>query len=266
MVNKKSAPDKGIIEIHKTNEDGNSLPGASFTLYDKDGKAVATVVSDAAGLVRFTDIPVGSYTIRETAAPEGYVLSTEVLSITLEKDATRSFTFVNRRDEQPVGSAGSLSLLKVNNEGQQLAGAEFSLYGADGNLVARAVTGTDGVVRFTNLPFGTYSIRETAAPTGYQLFEGAQTVEISAATPDRSFTLRNTREDEPGIGGWEEEETPGTGGWEDGGTPGGKLPQTGGIPKSFFLLLAGVALLGVGIFTLKGRKAKRKPNAPGTDE
>jgi uncharacterized surface anchored protein len=99
MVNKKKAPDTGTIEIHKTNEDGNSLPGASFTIYDKDGKAIATAVSDAQGLVRFTDIPAGDYTICKTVAPYGYVQSKQVLSLTLEKGDNRSFTFINKKTE-----------------------------------------------------------------------------------------------------------------------------------------------------------------------
>ena len=129
--------------------------------------------------------------------------------------------------------------------------------------MARAVTGADGIARFTGLPFGTYSVRETVAPEGYKLFEGAQSVTITAATPDRSFTLRNTAEDDPEVGGWEEipdEEVPG-----GPGEPGNKLPQTGGVPQTLFLLLAGLALLGAGLFTLKGQK-KQRPAAPGTDE
>lgn len=266
MVNKRLDNGKGNIVITKTDENGVLLPGASFTLYDKDGKAIATAVSDATGTVRFADIPVGSYTIRETAAPEGFILSTELLSITLEKGATRSFTLINRRDEVPGGDpTGSVGLLKVNNNGERLAGAEFSLYDADGSLVARAVTGADGVARFTGLPFGTYNIRETVAPEGYQLFDGAQTVSITAETPDRSFTLRNTQEDDPEVGGWEEipdEEVPGGGRPVD---PGNKLPQTGGVPRSLFLLLAGLSLLGIGIFLLKGQK-KQNSATHGTNE
>lgn len=265
MVNKKLDVDRGSIVITKTDETGVLLSGATFTLYDEAGTAVATAVSDASGSVRFTDIPVGSYTIRETAAPEGFILSTEVLSVPLEKDATRSFTFVNRRSETPGSSTGSIGLLKVNSDGQRLAGAEFSLYDANGSLVGRAVTNADGIVRFTSLPFGTYSVRETVAPTGYKLFEGAQTVEITAANPDRSFTLRNTRDDEPEIGGWEEipdDEVPGGG---KPGEPGSKLPQTGGVPQSLFLLLAGLALLGVGVSILKGQR-KQDAAASGTDE
>jgi len=57
----------------------------------------------------------------------------------------------------------SIGLLKTNTDGDRLAGAEFSLYGADGTLIERAVTGTDGIARFTKLPYGSYTVRETGA-------------------------------------------------------------------------------------------------------
>jgi len=260
-------PDSATIFILKTDEDGVKLPGASFALYDKNGKAIATAVSDDQGLARFTGIPAGNYTIRETTAPKGYILSNQVISLTLEKGDSHLFTFVNTKDDghNAGESTGSISLLKANADGDRLAGAEFSLYGADGTLIKKAITGTDGIVRFTKLPYGNYTVRETVAPTGYKLFYDALPIEISAANPDRSFTLRNAREDKPEIGGWEDEGSI-AGGWEYDDNYIEKLPQTGGVPKSLFLLLAGLVLLCTGIFTLKGKKGQRKHKTPGNKE
>ena len=59
---------------------GAPLPGAEFTLYNEDGEAVETAVSDEKGEFRFQYFPRGKYTVRETKAPDGYDLSEKSFS------------------------------------------------------------------------------------------------------------------------------------------------------------------------------------------
>ncbi|MDO4429463.1 MAG: prealbumin-like fold domain-containing protein [Atopobiaceae bacterium] len=62
-----------------------------------------------------------------------------------------------------------------------LAGAEFSVLSADGATVIQGPTATadDGTVTFEDLKPGTYLIRETKVPTGYQKLIGDLTLKIA---------------------------------------------------------------------------------------
>ena len=68
-----------------------------------------------------------------------------------------------------------ITFIKLNEEGRQLAGAVFALYQADGTTPVLDSNGnpmtlntvTDAVSRFPKLPYGTYVLKETQAPTHY---------------------------------------------------------------------------------------------------
>ena len=68
-----------------------------------------------------------------------------------------------------------IDFIKLNEEGRQLAGAVFALYQSDGTTPVLDSSGNpmtlntvkDAVSRFPNLPYGTYVLKETQAPTHY---------------------------------------------------------------------------------------------------
>lgn len=62
----------GDIEIYKFAPGNKPLEGAYFTLYNASGAGIDIVRSDSSGLVKFTNVPVGDYTIKETTPPPGY--------------------------------------------------------------------------------------------------------------------------------------------------------------------------------------------------
>ena len=71
--------------VKQSSKDGKALAGAEFTVYsDKDCKnSVATASSDANGKLTFDFKSEGSYYVKETKAPKGYVLSDKVIEITV---------------------------------------------------------------------------------------------------------------------------------------------------------------------------------------
>lgn len=86
------------VSVFKTDKDGKALAGASFTLYNSSGNAVATAVSGNDGIALFTNLPINSsYTIKEISAPTGYELSAQIISFFLANDKPLSFTVVTRR-------------------------------------------------------------------------------------------------------------------------------------------------------------------------
>lgn len=77
----KNALVRGDVTLNKVDEAGEALEGAMFGLYARDEDssddvAIAHMTTGADGVVKFTDLPVGNYYLKEIAAPAGYTLST----------------------------------------------------------------------------------------------------------------------------------------------------------------------------------------------
>lgn len=67
-----------------------------------------------------------------------------------------------------------LKAVKHDDQEQALQGAEFTLYDSQGNQVGQPVLSDEnGVIKFTDLPWGEYTLTETKAPDGYEADGGA---------------------------------------------------------------------------------------------
>lgn len=155
---------QSVILIQKLDQNNTALQGAEFGLYDESGKLVMTAVSDVEGMARFIGADYGKYTIRELSAPDGYLLSREVISITIDEGYTNT--------DQPAATVidpeKKIMCIKADTSGKPIPGVEFSLYNAATmEKVEAAVSDKDGVVIFRNFDYGDWIIRESAAPEGY---------------------------------------------------------------------------------------------------
>ncbi len=138
-------------------------------------------------------VPYGTITVEETKAPAGYKLNSTVYVADLTANSGSTVSFANLTDGEVPETAiyGGIEVTKVDAETDTsaaqgkatLAGAEFTIYNASENAVT--VNGTsyevgDAVMTITtdasgkaatganDLPYGTYTIKETKAPTGYK--------------------------------------------------------------------------------------------------
>ncbi|MGZ7147385.1 SpaA isopeptide-forming pilin-related protein [Bacillus sp. BC08] len=158
----------GQFEIVKVdaNDKAKVLSGAEFTVY-KDGKKVAELKTDESGKVMSPKLPLGEYTVKETKAPEGYKLSNKEWKVTIQNE--KEVVKVEAENERILGS---LQIIKTDDKDQakHLAGAEFTLKDAQGNVVKEGIT-TDksGIVKVDGLVPGEYTLEETKAPEGYEL-------------------------------------------------------------------------------------------------
>lgn len=156
--------DKGSISITKT--DGNQpLSGAFFGLY-KDaaaaGDPVKTAYTDRYGKALFADLEAGKYYVKEIAAPNGYVLDETIRPFTIGgNDAWDVKTNIENSLKQYT-----LKLTKKGDDGKLLQGVEFTLSGNGISSITKS-SDEDGVVTFTGLAFGEYTITEVEAPQGY---------------------------------------------------------------------------------------------------
>lgn len=183
----------------------NGLPGAEFAVYAaedigtpdmqcgadggrnliyREGDLIGKITTDEDGTGSLTGLPLGTYRIVETSAPEGFVLNEESVLVTISyvDDATpvvyADCTILDERQRVELG------ILKTDAAaGQPVKGAVFGLYAAEdicngkgellvpaGGYIVSAVSGEDGNVDFAcDLPIAFYTARELEAPQGYLL-------------------------------------------------------------------------------------------------
>ncbi len=158
----------GQFEIVKVdaNDKTKVLSGAEFEVY-KDGKKVAELKTDESGKVMSPKLPLGEYTVKETKAPTGYKLSNKEWKVIIQNE--KEIVKVEAENEKVLGS---LQIIKTDDKDQakRLAGAEFTLKDAKGNVVKEGITTNEsGTVKVDGLVPGEYTLEETKAPEGYEL-------------------------------------------------------------------------------------------------
>lgn len=201
----------GTVQVTKADPSEHPLAGAEFTLYDSDSKAVAAVVTGTDGIAAFTKVPVGSYNIRETKAPAGYLLNPEALPVEITQENYTEVQKLAMIDQK----AGIITVTKIDadNPSHKLAGAVFRLTDKNGVPVGSPVTTDEnGTAVFSGLAYETYTVAEVSAPTGYllgsmpyQAVVSADSTDISAVIPNKKFfgtvqVLKVNRKDRPLAG------------------------------------------------------------------
>ena len=206
----------GHINLHKTSAnpeitDGNdcySLEGAEFTVYNGVGSPVGTLVTNANGDTNTLELPEGTYTVRETKPPKGYLAAPDQ-QVTVSGGQTTTVQVQDKASYDPVpialGKFDGEKQYNANNLPQgsaSLEGAEFTIeyfdtmdYDSYDALKKAGVKPTRSWVVRTNqngkayldedslvsgddiyyydgipiLPRGSVAVYESKAPTGYKL-------------------------------------------------------------------------------------------------
>ena len=218
------------IEVHKYDEATNApLDGATFTLTDTTGKSWGAPTTSGTGTYTWADLPMGSYTVTETAPPPGYLppdqdslpagASQDALFNGQTAGGTAVLDFLDEArptPPPPPGTPGTdLVVTKVDQvSGDPLDTATFQLYGDDGDgtfTEADTVHGapqqtSNGQVTWNDLPVGTYFVQETAAPQGYgkaapltvvvDASQSGQTIRRDVADPRLPTTLQVLKADD----------------------------------------------------------------------
>lgn len=154
--------DSSRVRIVKIDElTGNALAGATLVLKDEKGNVKAEWTSTT-NYRTIRNLPNGTYTVTETAAPEGYILNSTPVKFTIT-DTNRDIEIkVKNKPRESV-----VNIVKVDaSTGNPLAGAVLVLKNSKGEEIKTFTTTTEPEV-FTNLPNGTYTVEEIQAPAGY---------------------------------------------------------------------------------------------------
>ena len=182
---------RGEIRGLKTDENGTGLSGAVIGLFQSDEteftaeNALATATSAEDGSFSFSDVPFGDWVLKELESPEGFILSDEVIPVTIEEDGqVVEISLANER------IYGNLRLTKVDKDypDNKLTGAEFEVYrDTNGNkeldegdeLLGKMEETSTGIYEMAHILYGGVFVKETKAPEGFLLDENAYYVEIT---------------------------------------------------------------------------------------
>ncbi|WP_305926907.1 SpaA isopeptide-forming pilin-related protein [Bacillus mycoides] len=165
---------RGNLEIIKVDNDNKNAPlaGAEFTLYDRTGKTVIRkITTDKDGIAKFNNLKRDKYLLKETKAPEGYVISWDLKQgkiVELGSQETTTYTLANKK------FVGKVVLTKSDdlNKNVTLQGAVFTLLDKDKKIIPEhkeLTTNNNGQIIIDKLKPGTYYLQETKAPEHYQL-------------------------------------------------------------------------------------------------
>ena len=165
FVNQEVAQGTVRVRILKTDEAGAGLAGCTFELTYPGQKAPLTGVSSASGEVVFNDLPLNTnVTIKETAAPKGYMLlPAKTVNTGTKSGQTIELQLANSTDH-------TFKIHKISSaDGRNLMGATFEIRGIDNDYKHSFSTDALGeiTVQGRDLPTGSFEVYEIAAPEGY---------------------------------------------------------------------------------------------------
>lgn len=103
------------LNLNKINDSNLKLKGAEFTLYSDEDctKAVATGTTDKNGNLKFNNVEVGTYWLKETKAPAGYRKLLDPFKVEFRCENKEHIFFVN--DEAVTSEEGNYSMT-IENE------------------------------------------------------------------------------------------------------------------------------------------------------
>lgn len=177
----------GSLKLRKTDTGGKLLNGAVFHVSGNGYEQDVTVEN---GEITVNELPAGDYTVTEKTAPNGYLVNVAPFKTTVVAGQTAETTIT---DEAPTGK---ISIKKSDSKGNiqgeaSLEGAEYTVYGPDGQEVGKITTDKDGNGSLENLVLGTYTVKETKAPEAYDLDWNTYTVELTYKDQNTAIILGN---------------------------------------------------------------------------
>ena len=173
-----------------TAKDGLVIPAdglIEIMSLDTNGKAVLK-----------SDLPFGSYYVKEISTDSHYILPDEKYPVTFEyKGQDIALVDIKANDGKSITNEliyGEIKGLKTDEYGINLGGATIGLFATDGKeAILTTVSDLDGSFSFKNVPYGEYVIREIAAPEGYVMDETPYTVTVDKDGAVVEIKIVNTR-------------------------------------------------------------------------
>lgn len=186
------------------------LKASNGTAVPKDG-LLEIITCDEKGKATFTtDLPIGSYYVKEISTDNHYILSEKKYPVVFEYAGQDTATVhISVNDGEPIENEiiyGTIKGLKIDREtGENIAGALFGLFSTDETefteetAILTSESNKEGIFTFENVPYGEYIVRELKPAEGYLPNEENYTVTISENKEIIEITIENDKIPELGT-------------------------------------------------------------------
>lgn len=179
------------------------LVAADGSIIPTDGLLEIVSVDENGHAVCKTDLPFGSYYLKELFTDGHYILSDEKCPIVFEyAGQDTALVEIKANGGAPIENKllyGEIHGLKKDEDGSGLAGALIGLFRADcteftaENAILTATSAEDGSFSFARVPYGHWIVREIEAPIGFVLSEETYPVTVDADGAVIEVEIENTR-------------------------------------------------------------------------
>lgn len=141
---------------------GQKLSGGTYEVRDEGGIVFCEMTTDGTGYALSVSLPAGTYTVRQTAAPQGYILPSAEFDVLITTDNKTTLVF------EKTNAKNGFTVIRTDSvSGDPVPGVTVTVYDGSGSAVREITTGTDGQAVLEGLPAGSYTYADTAVPDGY---------------------------------------------------------------------------------------------------
>lgn len=153
---------------------GEPLVGAKFAVEKQNGEHVGEYTTDNTGTILLPTLDPDWYVVRETKAPEGYILDETPKIVEVKTNVPTVVTFENK----PLSG---IKIVKTDSEtGEPLEGVSFSVSKMNGEKIGTFKTDKEGMVYISDLEDGYYTVTETEGLENYHWDKEPKTVEVKS--------------------------------------------------------------------------------------
>lgn len=154
------------------------LKAANGTVIPKDGLLEIITCNEKGKATFTTDLPIGSYYVKEISTDNHYILSDKKYPVVFEYAGQDTATVrISVNDGEPIENEiiyGTIKGLKIDREtGENIAGALFGLFSiyeikfTEETAILTSESNEEGIFTFENVPYGEYIVCELKPATGY---------------------------------------------------------------------------------------------------
>ncbi len=181
VIEFENTPQKATITIAKADSwTGDAVAGSTYivvaaetiqtpdgTVRAHEGEIVATLVTDESGKATTPELYLGTYTVYEAKAKDGFALDTAEKTVALEYAGQDVAVYDHEEAVTDEPTNPSIKKVDALDPDKPVAGAVFHIWNDEGTFDEELATDAEGIISLAYAKHGSYHIQEVSAPEGY---------------------------------------------------------------------------------------------------